>query len=66
MVRLLFSNVIGYGMTVASNSVLNCLCACSKKTKICRVKYSAFLVVFGNNFGKMDVTLYIDGGVYKI
>jgi hypothetical protein len=26
---------------------------------------TTYLVVFGNNFGKMEVTLYIDGVAYK-
>jgi hypothetical protein len=52
-------------MTVARDSMLTCLCACSKKLKFAELSIQLFLVVLGNNFGKMEVTLYIDGVAYK-
>jgi hypothetical protein len=36
-----------------------------EKLKFAELSIPLFLVVFGNNFGKMEVTLYIDGVAYK-
>jgi hypothetical protein len=37
----------------------------AEKIKFIELSIPLFLVVFGNNFGKMEVTLYIDGVAYK-
>jgi hypothetical protein len=37
----------------------------AEKLKFAELSIPLFLVVFGNNFGKMEVTLYIDGFAYK-
>jgi hypothetical protein len=38
----------------------------AEKLKFAELTIPLFLVVFGNNFGKMEVTLYIYGVAYQI
>jgi hypothetical protein len=37
----------------------------AEKLKFAELSIPLFLVVFGNNFGRREVTLYIDGVAYK-
>jgi hypothetical protein len=37
----------------------------AEKIKFSELIIPLFLVVFGNNLGKMEVTMYIDGVAYK-
>jgi hypothetical protein len=37
----------------------------AEKLKFAELSIPLFLVVFGNNFGTMEVALYIDGLAYK-
>ncbi len=66
MARLLLSNVIAHRAWLLP--AIQCLLVyvlAAEKLKFAELSIPLFLVVFGNNFGKMEVTFYIDGVDYK-
>jgi len=65
MARLLLSNVMGMAWLLPAIQCLLVYVLAAEKLKFAELSIPLFLVVFGNNFGKMEVTFYIDGVAYK-